>query len=416
MHSEQPIANGAAIAVVTPNKPVVKPSIVKPSAKEAALVRVVNANQLRFSPYAWAKMTWLRDRGRNEISGFGVSSKSDILYVTDIRLVKQKVGPASVDFDKEDIARYLDDMIDQGYQPFECMRIWVHTHPGFSPNPSGTDEATFRDSFSLADWSLMVVLASDNSTTARLKLSVANGLLSANRELDVMVDCSGEFGGVTIDDAKRWEEEYQKYVNIEVWPVSAVHGDCEGYPGYEWHDSPSSDEPDPQAAMPSTADQQGNLKVEQEELYGAQGRPDDSPHLWDELESVDEAFLFDQVVVDIVADAEYVFVITEDYWFAFPSGTALKIEVGAGIEHYSDAADVQPVAFGECRCDYQSGEIVIMSIKSADTSVRLYGKLSLTDAANEIDHLMTQVHKEQLIGADGLAGAPQVSEGDDYSG
>ncbi len=48
-------------------------------------------------------------------------------------------------------------------------RIWIHTHPGNSPEPSLMDLRTFATSFGQCDWSVMMILAEDDSTFARLQ-------------------------------------------------------------------------------------------------------------------------------------------------------------------------------------------------------------------------------------------------------
>ena len=40
---------------------------------------------LRFTPYAWAKLLYLRDRGDSEVGGFGITSRDDLLLVKDVR-------------------------------------------------------------------------------------------------------------------------------------------------------------------------------------------------------------------------------------------------------------------------------------------------------------------------------------------
>lgn len=41
---------------------------------------------LRFSPYAWAKLLFLRDRGPTEVGGFGIASPEDLLLVKTLPL------------------------------------------------------------------------------------------------------------------------------------------------------------------------------------------------------------------------------------------------------------------------------------------------------------------------------------------
>lgn len=114
---------------------------------------------LRFSPFAWAKLLFLRDCGDTEIGGFGLSAPDDLLLVVDILPVKQRCTPVTVAFDDKAVADLFDDLVDQGIPPERFGRIWIHTHPGECPLPSITDEATFRRAFGGADWSVMAIVA-----------------------------------------------------------------------------------------------------------------------------------------------------------------------------------------------------------------------------------------------------------------
>lgn len=91
---------------------------------------------------------------------FGISSKENPLHIEDVRLVKQEVTPVTTDMDDDAVAEYLDSLIDEGKQPFEGMRVWIHTHPGMSATPSGTDEDTFESVFGACDWAAMIIIGS----------------------------------------------------------------------------------------------------------------------------------------------------------------------------------------------------------------------------------------------------------------
>ena len=52
--------------------------------------RALRRPSLRFSPYAWGKLLYLRDRGETEIGGFGLSAADDPLLIHDILTVKQQ--------------------------------------------------------------------------------------------------------------------------------------------------------------------------------------------------------------------------------------------------------------------------------------------------------------------------------------
>ena len=91
---------------------------------------------LRFSPTAWAKLLFLRDYGQTEVGGFGITPADDLLFVEDVRLVKQVCSFAHVAFDDESVADLFDAQFDAGRRPEQVGRLWIHTHPGGCPRPS----------------------------------------------------------------------------------------------------------------------------------------------------------------------------------------------------------------------------------------------------------------------------------------
>lgn len=98
---------------------------------------------LRFSPTAWAKLLYLRDLGDTEIGGFGIADADDLLFVDDIGVVLQTCTYTHVAFDDVAVADFFDVQVDLGRRPEQFGRIWIHTHPGNSAEPSSVDEATF---------------------------------------------------------------------------------------------------------------------------------------------------------------------------------------------------------------------------------------------------------------------------------
>ncbi|MEX2307299.1 MAG: hypothetical protein WD738_06890 [Pirellulales bacterium] len=163
---------------------------------------------LRFSPTAWAKLSFLRDVGDTEIGGFGIAAAHDLLFVDDLRLVKQDCGWAHVEFDDQSVADFFDDQVDADRRPEQFARIWVHTHPGNSPQPSSTDEATFARVFGRSDWAVMFILARGGQCYARLCYNVGPG---ADIEVPVDVDYSRPFAG---SDVALWQQEYLANVRV----------------------------------------------------------------------------------------------------------------------------------------------------------------------------------------------------------
>src|SRR3954452_11642863 len=113
---------------------------------------------LRFSPTAWSKLLFLRDAGDTQIGAFGISAPDDLLLVEDVQLVAQTCTWVHVEFEDEAVANFFDDQVDAGRRPDSFGRLWMHTHPGSSADPSGTDELTFSRVFGPSDWAVMFIL------------------------------------------------------------------------------------------------------------------------------------------------------------------------------------------------------------------------------------------------------------------
>ena len=161
---------------------------------------------LRFSPYAWAKLVYLRDRGETEIGGFGLSAEDDPLAVIDVLTVKQRCTPVTVAFDDAAVADLFDELVDQGIRPERFGRVWIHTHPGDCPLPSSTDEATFQRAFGRTDWSVMAILACGGASYARLSFHTGPG---GALRIPVRVDYGQPFDAA---DWEAWEQEYVEHV------------------------------------------------------------------------------------------------------------------------------------------------------------------------------------------------------------
>lgn len=161
---------------------------------------------LRFTPYAWAKLLHLRDEGPTEVGGFGVTAEADPLLVEDVRLVGQSCTPIAVRFDDAAVADFFDACVDEGLPPERFARVWVHTHPGDSPRPSGTDERTFARAFGGCDWAAMVILAAGGDSYARLRFSAGPG---ADLVIPIELDFSATFPSAA---PAAWAEEYERCV------------------------------------------------------------------------------------------------------------------------------------------------------------------------------------------------------------
>jgi len=126
-----------------------------------------------------------------------------LLFVEQFAPVRQEVSAVSVSFDDEAIAAFFEAQVDAGRKPEQFARIWVHTHPADSPQPSVTDEQTFRRVFGRCDWAVLFILARSGRTYARLRFNTGPG---GQILIPVEVDYRRPFEA---SNHEAWEAEYQ---------------------------------------------------------------------------------------------------------------------------------------------------------------------------------------------------------------
>jgi proteasome lid subunit RPN8/RPN11 len=170
---------------------------------------------LTFSPLAWLKLQYFCHAGNTEIAGFAISAKDDPLYVEEFLTVRQRTSPVTVALDDQAVADYLDHCVDAGLPPQRALRIWIHTHPGDSAEPSSTDEETFARVFGSCDWAVMCIVSRRGDTYARLSLRVGPG---AEVMLPVRVDWSDWPAVLSVpalaiaDPFAHWRQEFADHV------------------------------------------------------------------------------------------------------------------------------------------------------------------------------------------------------------
>jgi hypothetical protein len=113
-----------------------------------------------------------------------------------------------VQFDDVAVADFYEQQVDLGRRPEEFARIWIHTHPGNCPRPSGTDEETFDRCFGTPHWAVMFILAKGGSTYGRLRFNVGP---QTRKRLGLRIDYGGEFLG---SDHDAWLGEYEDSVQV----------------------------------------------------------------------------------------------------------------------------------------------------------------------------------------------------------
>ena len=170
--------------------------------------------RLLFSPFAWLKLQFLCHAGPTEVAACGLSRPDDPLRLDDVLVVRQRATSASVAFDDAAVADLFDRMADGGIPPARFARIWLHTHPGASVEPCGTDEATFARAFGTCDWAVMAILGRTGRVSARLTFGAGPG---GSLDLAAAVDWPSWPADAARLGAElpTWEREYDTLVDAQ---------------------------------------------------------------------------------------------------------------------------------------------------------------------------------------------------------
>jgi proteasome lid subunit RPN8/RPN11 len=165
----------------------------------------------------YAQLQWLLRHTPNEVAGFGVTTNPDRpLYVDQFVMPRQEISPAYVEMDGESVGELLEKAFDEGLEPWQVNRIWVHTHPSGINEPSNKDEQTFGTEFGKCDYAIMLIFPKPTSANkfspkpyCRIRYTSDSrpfGKEVIEDYLDVVVDW-GSGGDI---DAARWKEIFEE--------------------------------------------------------------------------------------------------------------------------------------------------------------------------------------------------------------
>ncbi len=154
------------------------------------------------------------------------------MLVEDLLLIKQKVTCVTIDYDDNDLNRLLYEMDQQKIPNEQFLRVWIHTHPGSSATPSGTDESTFNSIYRKYPHAIMFILAQGGQTYTRLRLAHKQGLeteLQISNE--VVFNC--EYDCPNFD---AWKKEYEQYVSVKTFVKGGVNKRFQQNGNGSWYD------------------------------------------------------------------------------------------------------------------------------------------------------------------------------------
>jgi hypothetical protein len=100
------------------------------------------------------------------------------------------------------VAEFFDEQVDAGRRPEQFGRIWIHTHPGSSAEPSSLDEETFARVFGACEWAVMCIVARGGETYCRLRFATGPG---GSFEIPVEIDFARKFDA---SNHSSWSGEY----------------------------------------------------------------------------------------------------------------------------------------------------------------------------------------------------------------
>ena len=171
---------------------------------------------LMFTPYAWAKLHYMRDVGDTEVGGFGISRVENPLLVEDFVLPLQDCRAASVDFDEEGFIDYCQKMADAGLRADQYMRLWIHTHPGNSASPSQRDLTSWNSTFADMSWAVMFILAKGGAYSCKYRSK--NHIMALELELQAAVNWNqlGPYA-LTPECYTAWKAEYTAAVQKKTY-------------------------------------------------------------------------------------------------------------------------------------------------------------------------------------------------------
>lgn len=187
------------------------------------------AAALRIDALAWEKFMHFAYKKKHEVGCFAICAADDLLRIIDFHFPKQECSGGYVDIDENSHMDFIDKMmftkneagevVPTGMTMDRILRIWTHTHPGTSPQPSGVDEDFFKKNYGNADWAIMLIYACDgirsptkSNTFARLKLTDPKTGVTLTDNLPVEV-----LHLQNTDLVAKWDAEFEENVKEKTW-------------------------------------------------------------------------------------------------------------------------------------------------------------------------------------------------------
>jgi proteasome lid subunit RPN8/RPN11 len=155
-----------------------------------------------------------------EVSLYGIT-ESNSLVIKDFWIPYQFGTAVTTEFDEEKKVEEVDKLIQKGLDPNNFLKIWVHTHPKMSPNPSGTDIQTFKTKFNNLNWSIRLILGQNKQMTVKYQ---QNSPIPLELDLKTEIDFSN-FKGFGIEEQTALLLELAEKVQKPIASISKFNHD-----------------------------------------------------------------------------------------------------------------------------------------------------------------------------------------------
>jgi hypothetical protein len=191
-----------------------------------------------------------------EIGCFGWPDpdSGDPLRITRLWIPKQECTAGSVDREQEETARCIREGLAAGLTVGEATRVWLHTHPGDSAQPSGIDEKYWR-TFTLGEHGgtrqhghVMGIMAKGGQMYARLAIR------TDEFDVDMDIDIKPTMDATLNEWAKG---EIAKYVTRPTY----IGFQSRSKPAHNWQSNDPHDWYDRTSYGRNTAKQDGALRL-----------------------------------------------------------------------------------------------------------------------------------------------------------
>lgn len=317
----------------------------------------VSQKTLWFTPYAWAKVAhWKQtaDEASVEMGFYGISSVKDKMLIEDVWMPTQECTGGSATF--EELGNDVEVYLKRGYGMERILHIWGHTHPDMSANPSSIDENQWeKPEHAAQPWSIMVILGAGGRCYGRLRVNTP--LTSVEIELDVAIDWSQDFQGVTNVDRALWEKEFEDHHNeqsvIEV-VGSGFQGSTIWNGGVQHIQTKAEKEKEGKQGLGKPEGAEGDSQAPQDEQDRLNGPWDDD--CFEDLFTVEEMAEMEE------ADPEAYQEIVQDAWDRATEVDTLARKLGI--------TKTEVAEYGLAMCRQQVEELGGLTIDDANQEVR----------------------------------------------